>query len=132
MLINLMDFNTCGDDRGHLVAIEGNRNVPFEIKRAYYLFDTKFGVARGFHAHKTLKQVAICVTGSCRFVMDDGESKESIVLNSPSKGLLIDTMQWHEMYDFTEDCVLLVLASDLYCETDYIRDYNYFLQLAGK
>ena len=127
MLINLINFNALGDDRGHLVAIEESRHVPFEIKRVYYLFDTKLDVARGFHAHKAVKQVAICLTGSCRFVMDDGLNKQSVVLNSPAQGLLIDIMQWHEMYDFSSDCVLLVLASDIYDESDYIRSYDEFI-----
>ncbi|WP_368168895.1 MULTISPECIES: sugar 3,4-ketoisomerase [unclassified Aeromonas] len=127
MLINLINFNALGDDRGHLVAIEENRHVPFEIKRVYYLFDTKLDVARGFHAHKAVKQVAICLTGSCRFVMDDGSNKQSVVLDSPAQGLLIDIMQWHEMYDFSHDCVLLVLASDIYDESDYIRNYDEFI-----
>lgn len=129
MLIKLFDFNALGDERGHLVAIEGNRHVPFDIKRVYYLFGTKLGVSRGYHAHKSLQQVAICISGSCRFVMDDGLNKESIVLNSSTKGLFIDIMQWHEMYDFSPDCVLMVLASDIYDESDYIRNYDDFIEV---
>ena len=129
MLVDIINLETLGDNRGHLIAIEGGRHVPFEIKRVYYLFDTKLDVARGFHAHKQVKQVAICLAGSCRFVMDNGINKKSIVLNSPSQGLLIDTMQWHEMHDFSSDCILLVLASDVYDESDYIRDYGHFLSL---
>ena len=132
MLIKLLDFNILGDERGQLVAIEGNRQIPFDIKRVYYLFGTKPDIARGFHAHKALKQVAICVSGSCRFVMDDGVNKESIVLDSAVRGLFIDAMQWHEMYDFSPDCVLMVLASDVYDESDYIRDYESFIALSGK
>lgn len=127
-LIKLIDFPVLGDDRGALVALEGNKNIPFDIKRIYYIYDTQQGVARGFHAHKALKQIAICLKGHCRFVMDNGVDKAEIILNSPSQGLLIDIMQWHEMYDFSEDCILLVLASDLYNETDYIRDYQVFLK----
>ncbi|AUT44110.1 MULTISPECIES: sugar 3,4-ketoisomerase [unclassified Aeromonas] len=132
MLIKLLDFNILGDERGQLVAIEGNRQIPFDIKRVYYLFGTKPDIARGFHAHKALQQVAICVSGSCRFVMDDGVNKESIVLDSAVRGLFIDAMQWHEMYDFSPDCVLMVLASDVYDESDYIRDYESFIALSGK
>ncbi|BCK62516.1 WxcM-like domain-containing protein [Aeromonas hydrophila] len=132
MLIKLLDFNILGDERGQLVAIEGNRHIPFDIKRVYYLFGTKPDIARGFHAHKALQQVAICVSGSCRFVMDDGVNKESIVLDSAVRGLFIDAMQWHEMYDFSPDCVLMVLASDVYDESDYIRDYESFIALSGK
>lgn len=127
-LINLIDFPALGDDRGALVALESNRHIPFDIKRVYYIYGTSQGVARGFHAHKNLRQVAICLKGSCRFVMDDGKDKQDVILATPDKGLLIDAMQWHEMYDFSEDCVLLVLADQLYDESDYIRDYNCFLE----
>lgn len=126
-LIQLVDFPALGDERGSLVAIEAEKKVPFEIKRVYYLFGTKAGVARGFHAHKELKQLAICVTGKCRMILDDGVDKEDTWLDSPTKGLLIDAMVWHEMYDFSADCVLLVLANAHYDEADYIRNYDEFL-----
>jgi len=106
--------------------------VPFEIKRVYYIYDTQAGVARGFHAHKALKQVAVCVSGSCRFLLDDGANKEEVVLNSPTQGLLIEHMVWREMYDFSEDCVLMVLASEHYDEADYIRDYDAFSSIVRK
>ncbi|WP_429049178.1 sugar 3,4-ketoisomerase [Aeromonas veronii] len=131
-LITLIDLPVLGDERGSLVVLEENRNIPFEIKRVYYIYGTQKGVARGFHAHKELKQVAICLSGSCRFVMDDGLKKNEVILNSPSQGLLIDVMQWHEMYDFSQDCILLVLASDIYDEADYIRDYDSFMQLSKR
>lgn len=127
-LIQLVDFPALGDERGSLVAIEAQKKVPFEIKRVYYLFGTKAGVARGFHAHKELKQLAICVTGKCRMILDDGVSKEDAWLDSPTTGLLIDSMIWHEMHEFSADCVLLVLASEHYDETDYIRNYDDFLR----
>jgi dTDP-4-dehydrorhamnose 3,5-epimerase-like enzyme len=127
-LIQLVDFPALGDERGSLVAIEAQKKVPFEIKRVYYLFGTKAGVARGFHAHKELKQLAICVTGKCRMILDDGASKEDAWLDSPTTGLLIDSMIWHEMHEFSADCVLLVLASEHYDETDYIRNYDDFLR----
>lgn len=125
-LIKLIDFPVLGDARGSLVALESNNQIPFDIKRVYYIYGTEQGVARGFHAHKALKQVAICISGSCCFMMDDGLNKEEVVLNSPSQGLLIDVMQWHEMYDFSDDCVLMVLANQRYDESDYIRDYEEF------
>lgn len=127
-LVKLIDFPPLGDDRGSLVALEANKTVPFEIKRVYYIFGTKQGVARGFHAHKALKQVAVCVTGSCRMLLDDGQNKEEILLDSPTKGLVIEDLVWREMHDFTPDCVLLVLASEHYDEVDYIRDYEDFLK----
>lgn len=129
-LIKLIDFPILGDERGSLLAVEGNKNVPFEIKRVYYIYGTREGVARGFHAHKELKQVAICLNGRCRFVMDDGVHKSEVVLASPSQGLLIDAMQWHEMYDFSPECILLVLASDIYNDSDYIRSYDEFLAIS--
>lgn len=128
-LLKLIEFPPLGDDRGSLVALESNKTVPFDIKRVYYIFGTQPGVARGFHAHKSLKQVAVCVTGSCRMVLDDGQIKEEILLNSPTKGLLIEDLVWREMYDFTPDCVLLVLASELFDENDYIRNYEKFIKV---
>ena len=127
-LIKLIDFQVLGDDRGSLVALESGKEVPFEIKRVYYIYDTKAGVARGFHAHQALKQVAVCVRGHCRFVLDNGVHKEEVVLSSPHQGLLIEDMIWREMHDFSEDCVLMVLASEHYDEADYIRDYDAFLR----
>ncbi|HHO2159269.1 FdtA/QdtA family cupin domain-containing protein [Aeromonas hydrophila] len=126
MLIKLVDFRVLGDERGSLIALESNNQIPFDIHRVYYLYGTKPGVARGFHAHKKLKQLAVCIKGSCRFVMDDGDNKEEVILSTPDKGLLIDAMQWHEMYDFSDDCVLMVLADQIYDESDYIRDYEEF------
>ncbi|EKT63108.1 sugar 3,4-ketoisomerase [Providencia alcalifaciens] len=127
-LINTIEFKKLGDERGSLVSLEQNKNIPFEVKRIYYIFGTKEGVSRGFHAHKNLEQVAICVKGSCRFLLDDGKNKEEIVLDDPSIGLYISNVTWREMHDFSEDCVLVVLASELYDESDYIRDYNVFLE----
>ncbi|MDN3649302.1 FdtA/QdtA family cupin domain-containing protein [Reinekea marina] len=119
-----------GDDRGGLVSIEANKHIPFAVKRVYYIFKTHEDVARGFHAHKELKQLVICVSGSCKMVMDNGISKDDVILNTPKKGLLIDSLVWREMHDFSEDCVLLVLASEYYDESDYIRNYDEFLKKA--
>ena len=129
-LVKLIDFPPLGDSRGSLVALEANKTVPFDIKRVYYIFGTKQGVARGFHAHKALKQVAVCVTGSCVLRLNNGRHSEEVLLDSPTKGLLIDGLVWREMYEFTADCVLLVLASEHYDEADYIRDYDAFLKAA--
>lgn len=126
-LIQWIHFPLLGDERGSLVALETGKIVPFDIKRVYYIFATQKDVARGFHAHKNLKQVAVCIAGTCRMVMDDGQKKESIWLDSPTQGILITT-EWHEMHDFSEDCVLLVLASEHYDESDYIRDYKDFIK----
>ncbi|MEQ9881864.1 FdtA/QdtA family cupin domain-containing protein [Pectobacterium brasiliense] len=127
MQVKIIQLQTHGDDRGALVALEQEKNIPFEIKRVYYLFKTKDGVRRGFHAHKALKQVAIAVRGSCRFLLDDGNEKVELVLDNPAQGVVIEPHFWHEMYDFSEDCVLMVLADQPYDESDYIRDYDVFL-----
>ena len=129
-LIKLIDFPSLGDERGSLVAIEGNKNIPFDIKRVYYIFDTQQGVARGFHAHKKLKQVAVCIAGKCRMLLDNGNTKENVWMDSATKGVLIEDMLWHEMHDFSDDCVLLVLASAHYDEDDYIRNYDEFIKIA--
>ena len=122
----LIYFKTLGDARGSLIAIEEGYNAPFDIKRVYYIFDTKKGVERGFHAHRNLKQICIAVKGECAFVLDDGSTREEIKLNSPKQGLLIEDLIWREMKNFSDDCVLLVLASEHYDENDYIRDYQTF------
>jgi len=127
-LIQLLDLGVIGDERGALVSLESNKNIPFDIKRVYYIYGNKGDVARGFHAHKALKQVAVCVSGSCRFVLDDGEEKVEVILDKPDKGLKIEEGIWREMYDFSDDCVLMVLASDFYSESDYIRNYSEFLR----
>lgn len=128
----LLDFKIRGDERGSLVAIEGGYDVPFDIKRVYYIFDTKEGITRGFHAHISLKQLCIAVKGGCTFVLDDGKKREEIRLNKPNQGLYIEGLIWHEMKDFSPDCVLVVLASEHYNESDYIRDYSKFLEMVNK
>ena len=125
-LIQLVNFPPLGDDRGSLVALEAQKTVPFDVKRVYYIFGTQAGVSRGFHAHQALQQVAVCVTGKCRILLDDGQRRECVWLDSPTKGLLIGDLIWREMHDFSPDCVLLVLASEHYDETDYIRSYDDF------
>ncbi len=123
----LVNFKTLGDERGSLIALEENYNTPFAIKRVYYIFDTKKDVVRGLHAHIKLKQITIAVKGHCTFVLDDGYDREEIVLDNPNKGLLIEGLIWREMKDFSEDCVLLVIASEHYDESDYIRNYQEFI-----
>lgn len=129
-LINLINFPPLGDDRGSLVALEAHKTVPFDVKRVYYIFGTQAGVSRGFHAHRALQQVAVCVIGKCRMVLDDGQRREDVWLGSPTKGLLIGDLVWREMHDFSPDCVLLVLASEHYDEADYIRSYDEFKKIA--
>jgi len=129
MNVQFLQLQAHGDDRGSLIALEEGKNIPFPVKRVYYMFDTGKGVRRGFHAHKTLKQVAVAVRGSCRFMLDDGQEKIEVRLDHPCQGLLIESFVWREMYDFSEDCVLLVLADQLYDESDYVRDYEIFLAM---
>lgn len=121
-----LEFNIKGDDRGSLIALEQFKEIPFEIKRIYYIFNTGQGIIRGNHAHKDLKQVLVCVNGSCRILLDDGNSREEFLLDEPDNGLLIEGLIWREMFDFSNDCVLLVLADDYYKPEDYISDYKLF------
>ena len=127
----LIFFNEIGNTKGKLIALEQYNNIPFEIKRVYYIYDTPEGKRRGFHAHKSLEQVAVCIKGACSFLLDNGKEKVNYRLSSPTNGLIIGTMLWHEMYDFTKDCILMVLASELYYESDYVRNYNQFLEMVS-
>lgn len=125
-IINLIQFESIGDDRGALISLEQFHNIPFEIKRIYYIFDTHPEISRGFHAHYNLEQVAICMRGSVTFLIDDGTQREKVTLNSPNVGLHIQGLKWREMHDFSDDCILMVVASDFYDERDYIRKYEVF------
>lgn len=120
-----------GDERGMLIALEEHNDIPFEIKRVYYMYDTKENVRRGFHAHKSLEQILVCIHGSCKILLDNGKEKKVISLEKPYEGLYVPNNMWREMYDFSSDAVLLVLASDIYKEEDYIRDYDAFLKWVG-
>ena len=121
-------FQQHGDTRGMLVALEECKDIPFEIKRVYYLYNTREGVRRGFHSHKSLEQILVCIHGSCKILLDNGHEKKVVPLEKPYEGLYIASDIWREMYDFSPDAVLLVLASDFYKEEDYIRDYEEFLK----
>ena len=124
-------FNAHGDDRGQLVALEEFKDIPFTIRRVYYIYDTAQGVRRGYHAHQNLQQILICVSGSCKIHLDNGYETEEVLLDKPYEGLYIANNMWREMYDFTPGAVLLVLASELYDESDYIRNYDAFLKSIG-
>ena len=125
-------FQQHGDERGMLVALEEYSDIPFEIKRVYYMYDTKANVHRGFHAHKNLQQILVCIHGSCKILLDNGKEKKVVSLEKPYEGLYVSNDMWREMYDFSEDAVLLVLASEPYREEDYIRDYDEFLKQIDK
>ncbi len=132
MDVKMYAFPPHGDERGQLVAIESAQDLPFQIRRVYYIYDTLPGVRRGYHAHQNLQQILICVHGSCKIHLDDGHSTAEITLDDPTQGLYISNDTWREMYDFSEGAVLLVLASMHYDEGDYIRDYNAFMELVRK
>ena len=132
MNYKLIDMKVFGDSRGKLISLEGCRNVPFEIKRVYYIFDTLPNEARGFHAHKNMEQIVVAMDGACEFILDDGKNKESVLLNRPDVGLYIGKNMWREMRNFSYGCKLMVLASDYYDESEYIRNYDEFLKEVNK
>jgi dTDP-4-dehydrorhamnose 3,5-epimerase-like enzyme len=127
----MLSFHKNFDHRGALVALESQNEIPFDIERIYYIFDTLPAVKRGLHAHKKLEQVLICLSGSCRVRVDNGYYKASYDLDSREKGLYVKGLTWREMSQFSPDCVLLVLASEKYNESDYVRDYQTFISLVG-
>ncbi|HEV2682345.1 MAG TPA: FdtA/QdtA family cupin domain-containing protein [Rhodanobacter sp.] len=127
MEIERIQLQKHGDDRGMLIALEEDRNVPFVIRRVYYIFATKNDIHRGRHAHRHLHQLAVAVRGSVTFLLDDGSGPVEVVLDDPSHGLMLGRMVWRELYNFSEDCVLMVLADQLYDQSDYITDYADFL-----
>ena len=129
MNYKLINLKINGDKRGKLVALEGGMDLPFEIKRVYYMFDTLPNESRGFHAHTKLEQIIIAMDGACRFVLDDGKSREEVLLNRPDVGLYIGPGMWREMHDFSYGCKLVVLASEHYDEKEYIRNYDDFLKM---
>ena len=120
-------FQTHGDPQGTLVAIEGGHEIPFPIRRVYYIYGISPEAVRGCHAHKQLQQVVICVHGSCKIMLDDGTERKVLVLDQPNEGVYITNGIWREVFDCSSDTVLLVLASDFYHESDYIRTYDEFL-----
>lgn len=129
-----MSFCPHGDARGQLVALESSSlEVPFEVKRVYYIYDTTPGTVRGNHAHKNLKQLLICISGACTIAceMPDGAISE-YRLDWPDRGLLIEGLVWRQMKEFSKDAVLMVLASEHYDEGDYIRDYESFKKECGR
>lgn len=127
----IIELSELGDERGLLTVIEKEQTVPFEIQRIFYIYKTGSDVRRGYHAHYKTRQALICVSGSCKVHLDNSKRTEEVILDNPSKMLILEPNDWHEMYEFSSDCVLLVLASHLYDAEDYIRDYNKFLEVYG-
>ncbi len=125
---DLYEFDIMGDEKGLLIALESNKNIPFDIKRVFYIYDTIDGISRGNHAHYITKQLLVCINGSCKVELFDGDTTHTYILNKPNVGLFQDAMVWGKMYDFSKDCVLMVLANTFYNEKDYIRDFDTFLK----
>ena len=125
----ILDFPQLGDARGHLVVIEGMKNVPFDIKRIFYMYGTEENVVRGQHANKLSEFVLVNLCGMCKIYVDDGKNQEVILLDKPHKGIYLEKMVWKNMYDFSKDSVLLVLSSEVYDTREYIRDYEEFQKL---
>lgn len=123
---SLIKFKDIKDKYGHLTPIEANMDIPFEIKRVYYITKVAQGVVRGFHSHRKLHQVLLCLSGSVKIKVKNPNSEEIIELKDPSIGLYIGTNVWREMFDFTEGSVLLVIASEHYDEDDYVRNYDFY------
>ncbi len=120
------------DQRGNLTVIENNKNIPFEIKRVYYLYDVPGGVERGSHAHKKLEQLIVAISGSFDVIVDDGDRKKTYHLNRSYYGLYICPMVWREIVNFSSGAVCMSLASDFYDESDYYRNYQDFIQSLKK
>lgn len=116
-------------DEGFLCFAETPKHIPFPIKRFYYIFDADDGAIRGKHAHKETQQILFCLKGSIKLILDNGKEKEEIFLTEPNQGIFLDRMMWHDMVDFKKDTLLLVVANDIYNESDYIRDYETFISL---
>lgn len=128
MLATKYVFQPHGDQRGQLIALEEYKDIPFRIKRVYYMYNTEDGFVRGKHAHKQLEQILVCIHGCCKIRLDNGREQKVVLLERPYEGLYVPNNMWREMFDFSPDAVLLVLASELYDEADYIRDYDEFLK----
>lgn len=128
MFYDLVDFKVRGDHYGKLVALEKGNDLPFDVKRVYYIWNTSSETVRGKHAHRKLEQMIVCTSGSCDFILDDGKTRETVHLDNPAQGLYIKHFIWREFTNFSSDCVVMVLASEHYDEADYIRNYDEFLK----
>ena len=124
---SIVELPIVHSESGNITVLENSVNVPFNIKRVYYLYDIPMGAERGGHAHYELQQYVVAASGSFTFILDDGTTKKEVFLNHPNKALHIKPGIWREMKDFSSGSVCLVLASLEYNEMDYIRDYDFFL-----
>jgi len=128
MIPSIISTVTKYDKRGNLSIIEAEKDIPFEIKRVYYIWDNKDNLPRGGHAHKELWEAMIALHGACKIKIDDGKSKVDYILSKPDKVLIFPPGYWRDLVAFADDCVLLVLASDYYDESDYIRNYDEYIK----
>ena len=128
MEITIIDLPKITDPRGNLTVAESMKNVPFDIRRAYWLYDVPGGESRGGHAHKRLRQLVIALSGSFTVTLDDGRERRTVLLNHPYQGLIIESNVWRTLDDFSSGAVCLVLASELFDESDYIYDYDEFIE----
>lgn len=127
--VQMLEFPQRGDERGHLVIVEGGKNIPFDIKRVFYIYGSDTDVVRGQHANRRTEFVLINVAGKSKVKVKDGAGNEAIYsLDRPHTGIYLPTMVWKDMYDFSEDSVLLVLASEHYDNSEYIRDFEQFVK----
>lgn len=124
----LKEFKVFGDKTGSLIAVEALKDIPFEIKRVYYVYGTSAHAVRGHHSHRQLEQIIFCPMGACDFILDDGKKRVTIAMDKPNKALHISGNIWREFTNFSPNCVVMVLASMYYDEGDYIRDYDKFLE----
>lgn len=127
MKFELFDLEKIEDSRGKLIVFEKNNNCPFEVRRAFFMYGNNGSTIRGVHANKKSQFLLTAINGSCKVRVNDGYNEETFLLNAPAKSLFIDKMVWKEMFDFSCDCILLVLSSEKYDSTEYIRTLNEFL-----
>lgn len=123
-----LEFKQNGDDRGHLVVVEGSKDIPFQIARIFYIYGSDSDVVRGCHANRRSEFVLINVSGTSKVKVMDGKNEKIIVLDKPYMGVYLPKMMWKEMYDFSSDSILLCLASEMYDPSEYIRDYTDYIK----
>lgn len=130
-MYRMIEFDSFGDKDSVLVALQRHSNCPFEIKRVFYILNVPQGVARGNHANRESRFLLIALKGSCKVCVDDGFRNVEFILDSAKRGLFLDKMLWKSMYDFSEDCVLLVVSDKYYCKDEYIYDYDEYVKSVG-
>ena len=130
--VSLISLRPVHDERGDLIAVENNRDVPFDIARVYYLYNVPVNSVRGGHAHKTLRQIIFALSGSFRLTLKNGNESDQLILRDPGVGILNDSLIWREIDLFSQGAVCMVLASQVYDEADYIRDFDEFIQFRSE